>query len=271
MLRVLFAASALLFLPLPLSAQDNEVLESDVQLPVPPAPADHILDEANMFDAPTRDHLKATIARLQAQADTKMYIAAYSFLPGSIDEHARRLREAWSDDARCVVIVYRRGGQQMTFSASGDAETFIPGAELRVMYDTAIIAAKEHENASQRMVAAADTLSINLVRDLHARDANRSGLTPEVIKLIGICALIALGIALIGLSIRGHLRKKEFQRRAGTLFPEVVVQRRLGAPFGGGTVAEIDFAKPTPTGSANQAASAQSRPTNPAVAAPSQG
>lgn len=270
MLRILFTTSALILLSLSLSAQDEEVLESDVQLPIPPAPADHILDEANMFDASAREHLKGTISRLQTQANTKLYIAAYSFLPGSIDEHARRLREAWSDDSRCVVIVYRRGGQQMTFSASGDPEHFIPGSELRVMYDTAIIAAKEHENASQRMVAAADTLAITLIRDLSARDANRSGLTPEVIKLIGICAIIALGIALIGLSIRGHLRKKEFQRQAGTLFPDVVVQRRLGAPFGGGTVAEIDFAKPT-SGSANQAAPAQTRSTNPAVAAPLQG
>ena len=211
--------------------------------PLPESPADHVLDEARLIDPETRAKLVAEIQRLEREAGVDLFIAAYTLLPEPIEDRARRLREAWATNHRTVVCVYRRGAQQLTFSASGDGKVFVPSQTLFALYDRAVEVARQHDEPRDRLVAATRSLSEGLIEDLKVRDSKRGPFVGEVFRLLIGLMIASLTIGGISYAIVKVLNGRRQARDAGFLFPEVVVGRRLGAAFGGGTVAEIDFQK----------------------------
>ncbi len=221
----------------------------DRDLPaLPPAPPDQILDEAGLLDPSTRAALREHVQKLSQQFDVKLFIAAYTLLPEKDHVRARRLRMLWGGDSRSVVIVYRRGSQQLTFSANGHIDTFIPTRELLLMYKDAVTAARTFETPRERILAAVETLSAAIIRDLTVRDAKRGFFTAEIFTLIAAICITILVIGGASFLLVRRLQLRAHKREIGCVFPEVTVGRRLGAPFGGGTVAGMHFAKSVQTG-----------------------
>lgn len=240
MIRRAILPAVLFLLGVAAFGQDSRKGSRDLP-PLPPAPNDHILDEAGLIDDATRAKLSSRITQLKKEVKVDLFIAAYTLIPEGIEERARRLRDEWSSNTRSVVMVYRRGSQELTFSANGDPKTFVPGGELMSIYDVAVAAARVHEDARGRLIAAADSLAISLVRDLSIRDQKRGFLTKEIVILIAALLAAALAIGFISNLVVRRLAQRRARRDTGVYFPEVIVGRRLGAAFGGGTVAELEF------------------------------
>lgn len=235
------AAHGVVYAQVPTSENsDPPALFSDL----PPVPPDQILDEAGLLDPSTRAGLRQQIQKLKAQANVDLFVAAYTLLPEKIATRAQRLRDHWGKSDRSVMVVYRRGSQELTFSANGNNDTFIPIGELLLMYEDAITAALAFESPRERILAAVQSLSTAIIRDLAIRDTNRSFFTAEIIKLIAAITATILVIGGIALLFVRRAQSRAHKRETGCVFPEVAVSRRLGAPFGGGTVADINFAKP---------------------------
>ena len=180
---------------------------------------------------------------MKAEVDVDLYIAAYTLLPGNIDARAKALRNAWATNDRSLVMLYRRGFQQLTFSANGDGDTFIPAGELYRIYGAAVTAAQATEEPRERILAATQALADGLIADLLVRDPKRSVFHSRTIVFVASVVAAALIIGILSVTVVRRLSRRRNERETAVLFPEVVVGRRLGAPYGGGTVAEIDFQK----------------------------
>ncbi len=223
----------------------GEARAADDAAALPPRPNDGILDEARLLSAAQRTAMAAEVQRLGRESDVELFVAAYTLLNEGVQDRARRLRREWASGDRCIVALYRRGEKNLTFSVSDELTSIVPTAQLHEVYQKAAAAAAGREEPREQLVLAIQTFADEFTAVLKRREADANPFGLSKLAVVGGVFAVALLILGAGYWTNERLTRKKAERDARSLFPEVVVGTRLGAPFGGGTVAEIEF-RPAP-------------------------
>ena len=224
---------------------------------LPAKPVTHVLDESGLFDRhPERlELISGRLLGLQESHDLPVYLVIYGgLLDASLADQARDLHGAWiGDHLDGIVVVWDGDLRQLEFglpmTAHLDMEeqdgpmTRMPSHRLLPILKgvrsgvEGLDDKREYvERLSVVLVARLDWM----LRDLQPRQGISAG---EV-----AVATLALGgiLGLLGLVAAKFLRQSEIETRRQCYFPDVVVGGRLGASFGGGRVAVVDYMKSEP-------------------------
>ena len=210
-----------------------------------PAPANQIQDAANMLSTEDTKALEAEIASLAQSAGIRVFVDTVTFLSGDINyvQRARELRKAWVGDGLGLVIAHARSGApqptvQMSPAVwSRYTEVRVAGMLKRV---GAAIGQADKEQSAQ--LKAAIVAVIDNLRDLEAWHSRELSFAERWDLAIAIPFAILLLVGALLIKMVSHRRKiRETEQQKTFLFPEVHVPERLGAPHGGGVIAEINF------------------------------
>ena len=248
LLLALLLASAL-----PVFAEKTSDLETEPNVgsifkrdPIGPAPSSLVLDDARLFNEKEFSQLSARLKEFGASHNVVIYAVAYSVLMGeTIDQRATRLKDAWLEDKRGIVVVYQRGTERMTFSSTADPVNYIRRTELEHIFAGAYRKAAEHTRPSSRVIAAADELIAQLPAAIDAQQGSNAATKSETRvfvgwALAGLALLTAAGMVAFQL-----LRRAQVHVTKTYEFPPAQVPERYGAPYCGGHQAEIQFTTPS--------------------------
>lgn len=224
---------------------------------LPAKPVTHVLDEAGLFDRhPKRlELISGRLLELQENHDLPVYLVLYGgLLDANLADQARELHRAWiGDRLDGIVVVWDGDMRQLEFglpmTAHLDLEeqngpmTRMPDHRLDPVLKE-VRSSVEGLDDKRELV---ERLSVVLVArlDWMLRDLQpRRGITAGEVAV----ATLALGgiLGLLGLVAAKFLRQSEIETRRQCYFPDVVVGGRLGASFGGGRVAVVDYMKSEP-------------------------
>ncbi|WP_353566921.1 hypothetical protein [Haloferula sargassicola] len=223
-------------------------------LPVPPRPPGGILDDARLFSTePSRlEALEQRVGKVSAESGLPIYVVFYGSLIGrTMGEEVVRLQEAWLGSQPGVLLVVETGNGQFWLNwAEGDS----------------IESDGQHPIPVLRggMVPPQDQLMI----DQQIQDLGRmpTGSMDHAEKMIGVLLdgiegsvlhdaegptgrwkVVVLGLAIAGLALGGGLLLLRWMKGADAraaerfVFPELRIEKRLGAPFCGGRIREKSF------------------------------
>ncbi|GEM_PF-1261685 len=222
----------------------------------PPPPANRILDDAELFKrAPER--LTAISERLVAfekEHGIPIYLVVYAgVIRGNVTQRAQELYEAWVGAGRDgIVIVCDTDTREVDLGLPGQQPEDLEGGRKSVTRLPAyrmvpVLAALRMElDGVRKRVDYLDGMTRILTERLGAV-LDESGTERQLWSNYTLAAvLVGAGamVVLLGLWANRRLRAMETKEREKFYFPEVLVGIRLGAPFGGGRVSEVDFSAP---------------------------
>ena len=208
-------------------------------------PGNQIRDTANMLSGEEIRAIEAEIAALAQASGVRVYVDTVTFLSGDTNyvQRARELRKTWIGDGLGLVIAHARSGapqptvQMSPALWSRYTEVRVAGMLKRV--GAAISLAEK--NPSAQLKAAVLSVIENL-RDLEAWHARELTFAErwDVAIAIPFAVMLLVGALLIKVASKRRMNL-ETERQKTFLFPDVQVPERLGAPHGGGVIAEINY------------------------------
>ena len=210
--------------------------------PLPAAPADFVIDEADALNPEEEAALKTELAKFHSQTRMDIYVAAYTTLPETTAQlWAERLAHEWLRDRSGAVLVMNRGTgpdeRGMGIAGEVHNEQQFTSAALFKAMEEARVKAREVETApggspAKGLRGAADSLMQSFAAhsgttETAAGSANRWRL------LTALAGALVIGSALLFLF---HRFQERLEKRSTEqfLFPDVTVGCRLGATQGGG-------------------------------------
>ena len=243
---------------LPCCAQMPSAGESPLGLMLQ-APEAQVLDQANMFreDRKTLAGIEASLTRMSEKHDYPVYLAIYyNVFDQSLQELADELYNAWvGESGYGMVIVYqldpvvsggnpaiayhKDAGLEMDSSVGSGPRPML-GWEMDVLLKRAFTAANKNPNEPIEFISAL-IYGIEAEMNRYHKVEPMSWNNPENLKLMFIFIVIIAAFAVIGKIAWKLLYPVNAKSRRVYYFPEVEVERRLGAPYGGGRVSEKTF------------------------------
>ncbi len=229
-------------------------------LPVPPPPASGILDDARLFQtAPERlAALEQRVTGLAQRTGLPVFVVFYDSLIGrTLSEEVVRLQDAWLGDEAGVLLAVETGsGRYWLLWADGDpvappeSPMEVPVLRKGVLppHDQLMIDQQIQDlgrmrtgsvDHAEKMVG---VLVDGIERSLAAGESDRGTARWTVLGLgvLGLLLALVVGWVFTCWTKRGEARASERY-----LFPELRIERRLGAPYGAGKVRETSFASPS--------------------------
>ena len=219
--------------------------------PLPPPPADFVIDQADAFDPAEEASLKSDLSKFHSQSPFVIYVAAYTTLPETTAQlWAERLALEWLRDRPGAVLVMNRGTgpdeRAMGIAGRvGNEQQFTSAALFKAMEQAKL---KAHEietapggNPAKGLRGATDFLMQSFI--VHGDTTENPANTANRWRILtGLAGALVIGSALLFLF---HRFQERLEKRSTEqfLFPDVTVGRRLGATQGGGKVAGISFGK----------------------------
>lgn len=209
---------------------------------IPTAPQSRILDQAGLLDADPEK--KAEISeRLQAiyqKHDLPVYLVLHSSLvAGDIGSYPRNLYEAWigeENDGAVAVIEVDSRAVEMAFPLNAENNpherrlemTRLPEHLLTPLFAAVRMETKEVDDR----ITYVDRFSEVFTRELDlvlVGDGRSSGAGQFVL----VTLLVGLVIGLSGYLCHRYTQRAEAELREQYFLPEVEIEPRLGAPYGG--------------------------------------
>jgi hypothetical protein len=227
--------------------------------PIPPAPANLVLDEARVFarDPQRLAVVSETLGILEDRHGYRLYLATYSTLIGrSLKDQAALLEAKWLAGQPGMVLVLEVDSYKFQFGQAPPLKDEIePGKVIERIRPTDFSFVElEHiiseldaplKAATADRAAFAETLSTGLAAKLSItldqRAAAPVGNTRGRMVILAIGLLAVTGLLAL-LAVAG-LKRAEARSRDRLVFPKAAVGIRLGAPYGGGKVSSRHFGK----------------------------
>jgi len=213
-----------------------------------PPPADRVFDDTRALEAPSRQIIAAELAELAADLKCDLWFTAVTFPADNLTlrQQSHFTRERWSPDRPAILLAYSRSDNAVSFSFSPVFWDIYPTATLVEITREATSRIQDNKlPLDERLVLAVQQFG-QKIRELEtARILQTQRFAPEEKHSLVTLAALLLGAAFVAalagiLSRRGdHAAEKEMH------LPEVTVGLRLGAPFGGGHIAEIRTQPPS--------------------------
>jgi hypothetical protein len=238
----------LCLLAAPLCAQEATV--PDTELPAPPPPKDHILDETEKWPPGERSAAAAELNAALVQHRLGVYLVHLKAAPEEQpSDYARRLAFSWTGTADRAVILSAPGLEPPLFiEFAGESLGSAPAENLRAVADIARAEAAKAAPGLPAALAAARSIiaQVNTYRGggplglSTAETAAASGDSSAPTNLSTLwLALGAISIVLL-LAAAFFLKRRQTSAR---IFPHVPFRRRFSAPHSGGNDAMIQFGK----------------------------
>lgn len=230
----------------PLKAAAAELKEE-----MPAAPADGILDKANVFTPAQRKVLAAELEAFRKKEQFRIYIVAYTFVYGEdSNQRAQRLGQLWLAKEPGIVIVFDKGGKGdspvIGMAWQQDEEILLPNTLMLGILKKAKAAADKEpvREPIKGLTAAVHAFISDFDQVRVIIDAKRSEARARQVKIV-LCVLGAMFVSLMLLAlVNKHQRNRERKKEEFYLFPEVEMTPRYGAPYGGGVVVQMHYGPP---------------------------
>ena len=210
---------------------------------LPPAPASRVMDETGMLGEEQRLALSGLLQKAHREHGLDACLAIYSFVaPDDIESRAWRLKQAWTKPPLGLVMVYERGSGRVLASLNCEARDLPAMHDVRGILDKAYEVGRSKTDPTEGLVAMVHQLLPPLSAKADMLIADRKlRIDREQWQLFACAvALLAAGVIVAAL-IRGVGKRIQAAGRSPAFFPTVSVAPRFGAPFGGGTMAELTF------------------------------
>jgi hypothetical protein len=205
-------------------------------------PADGILDETRALSEETHRQLADELRQFREDLRCDAWITATSFIPAEVTlrRQAQITRREWSDERPAVLMAYDRATNSGAMSFAPELWARHSSAELieimqesrRTLGNTALTLDERIALATRVWIDRLRHMESARLRHTLTLQRDEKQLAQVVISLLAGGALM---LALFGLASRRRSTSSEHR----FLFPEVHVDMRLGAPYGGGVSAEI--------------------------------
>lgn len=205
-------------------------------------PADGILDETRALSTETHRQLAAELKQFRADLRCDAWMTAVSFVPAEITlrKQAQITRREWSGTRPAVLMAYDRATNSGAMSFAPELWARHSSAELiEIMQECRRTLGNTALTLDERLALATRSWIDRLRRMESARLRHTLPLqNDEKLLARAVIAVLAGGgvvLALFGLASRRRSTSSECRFE----FPEVHVDMRLGAPYGGGVSAEM--------------------------------
>jgi uncharacterized membrane protein YgcG len=212
--------------------------------PLPPAPETQILDDGRVF-ARAPDELaemERLLKELKHRDGIKVFVAMYKCLDGeTVEERARRLREAWADRITGIVVVHDSGGADLSFVATDEVDSLLARHDINSILQAAGTAAQKETGARNQVRAAVRALADSLAGKLDRQRKVDVVMAKKRMLVIGATLAGIILVALAGIVIARFIGKANQRAPEFYHLPDARVGTRFGAPHGGGSGAEIRF------------------------------
>lgn len=208
-----------------------------------PAPADGIYDDTRALSEVGRRDLGGELRSLRDDLKANIWFTATSFTASGVTlrQQARMTRRRWSGESPALLIAYDRASNAVALSFSPDFWNRYPTPGLvellrgagRTIADTKLTLEERLTLIVQetgKRLRQLETVSIQ--QNMWFQNEEKR---PVLLLAGGLLAAACLA-AVAGMAARHWSGSSSSQ----AFFPEVVVGTRLGAPFGGGLIVEMD-------------------------------
>ena len=205
-------------------------------------PADGILDETRALSTETHRQLAAELKQFRADLRCDAWMTAVSFVPAEITlrKQAQITRREWSGERPAVLMAYDRATNSGAMSFAPELWARHSSAELieimqesrRTLGNTALTLDERLALATRSWIDRLRQMESARLRHTLPLQNDEKLLARAVIPMLAGGAVV---LALFGLASRRRSTSSECRFE----FPEVHVDMRLGAPYGGGVSAEI--------------------------------
>jgi hypothetical protein len=207
-----------------------------------PPPADGILDETRALTEMTHRQLADELRQFRENLDCDAWITATSFTPAdmTLRRRAQINRRDWSGERPAVLMAYDRATNSGAMSFAPELWARHSSAELiEIMQESRRTLGNTALTLDERLALATRSW-IDRLRQMESARLRHTLLLQNDEKLLARAVIPVLAggavlLALFGLASRRRSTSSECRFE----FPEVHVDMRLGAPYGGGVSAEI--------------------------------
>jgi hypothetical protein len=208
----------------------------------PPRPATGVYDETRLFTAAQTAELEAKLAAIQSETGVTAFIAALTFSSdATARDAARRFAAAWTADLPGIVLLFDRGKAGAGLAVSPLMWQNYPADEVAALLGkTGDALARADAKPEDRVQAAIKLVHRELKTMTAARAARQRWLTQAEMKLAKVLAAVLVALLLAAAIIARWSNRTQRRRTEKFFFPDVVVDTRLGAPYGGGVVASSE-------------------------------
>jgi hypothetical protein len=208
---------------------------------LPPVPAGFILDDTNLLSAEQTAALEAALKKLSEHTGASVYVYATTFAePDKARDNTAALAGEWLGDRPGLVISYRRTRK---FQVTGTSPAFwrrYPASDAAALVASLLERLNDPKLSPDAKVVAATEEAVARITELEKMLPTGPRLITRTDALIatgfGVFILAGGIIAWLLLLWRSRIHARE---SVTIFFPEVRAATRLGAPFGGGTIAEV--------------------------------
>jgi len=213
---------------------------------LPPRPMDGFLDNAVVFNAAQAAEIKERIQETLQKDGTAIFVTTMTFISGStVRDRSTALMRNWAGEASGLVLAYNRGEGQPALSLSPGFWRRYPSDEVAQLLQGCVpILTKEAVPPDIKLLQAITFISGEIGRMEAGRLARATLWRPQDINLAMVLGGALLGLIILAWLVSLQVRKRGDARRQRHYLPEVEVGIRLGAPHGGGTMAEASATDP---------------------------
>jgi hypothetical protein len=224
---------------------------------LPAAPGGMVLDEAGLFDRDPEGLAKISsrLLELRDEHDLDVYLVVYGgLLDTTLEKRTQQLYDLWiGRENDGLVVVWDSDTGLLDFGiptagyydidGEGGPVTRLPDHRLRPVLNEVMASVEGIEDKP----AYVDRLSVVLVTRLGwmlRKDQPQGGVSAGSVAIATVLVGGALGM--LGLWAGKLLRNSEVEAARECYFPDVLVGARLGAAFGGGRIAVVDYNREEP-------------------------
>lgn len=215
----------------------------------PPRPAGFIYDDARLFDDAKRAELAQLLERTKAESGVAVMLATFTYTSGTtINQRAQQLATTWLGAEPGMIFAFDRGSSQPAITVSPGLWARYPADDLTMLVLRASrVLTRPPPVADQRLAEAVADAAAGLSQLEAQRLARQQPFTRDD-RTFAATALITLaGLGLLAIWGSKRLRHRREELHETFTFPDVEVGMRLGAPYGGGTSAEVAGRKSHPS------------------------
>lgn len=225
---------------------------SALLLPVAAAPLPHrpdsgLSDEGQVLTPEEADAIQAALAQARRQG-LEFFVATFPELEPdiSLKEHTEALHATWCQGGYGVVLAMNAAtGECRIFSQPPEHDLAFAQTIAELSHEAAA-AVKELPTPGARLTGMVEYLAPRLkVQPPPSASFFSSWELQEWLLVVGL-STAGLAFLLVAWHNRRAARSVAAAPPPPLYFPEVTVGTRLGAPFGGGVIARMNFARPLP-------------------------
>jgi hypothetical protein len=206
-----------------------------------PTPDDHVSDEARVLKPETRSALVAKIRQWESETGCTLWLATTTFLPGAknVREHTDELAEAWMPRGRGLIIAYDRASDAHAVAPTLEAwETYPAPDVVEALRAAGEPFRQENLSPEDRLIQAIEILMQRFSK-ADAKLRLHSQLLPGLERKAALLFFIILSTGtLLIFALLAWSKKRRAENAVRHFFPLFPAAERLGAPYGGGVIAE---------------------------------